>query len=135
MLRLGTHYRPIPPARTGAATFGRPTDRNFERIARVADGWAVNPAGIGEFAERASALKRIVAAHGRDPDALEIEIQFAPPRKADGSIDYAASIQAAKDWKKAGATTISPLLISFCREASEIADFLKWIGILKGALA
>jgi probable F420-dependent oxidoreductase len=111
-----------------------PTDRNFERIARVADGWAVNPAGIGEFAERTAALKRIAAAHGRDPEALEIEIQFAPPRKADGSIDYAASITAAKDWKKAGATTISPLLISFCREAGEIDNFLKWVGILKAAL-
>jgi probable F420-dependent oxidoreductase len=112
-----------------------PTDRNFERIARVADGWAVNPAGIGEFAERTAALKRIVAAHGRDPDALEIEIQFAPPRKADGAIDYAASITAAKDWKKAGATTISPLLISFCREAGEIDGFLNWVGELKAAVA
>jgi probable F420-dependent oxidoreductase len=112
-----------------------PTDRNLERIARVADGWAVNPAGIGEFAERVTALKRIVAAHGRDPETLEIEIQFAPPRKADGSIDYAASITAAKDWKKAGATTISPLLISFCREAGEIDGFLKWVGELKGELA
>ncbi len=111
-----------------------PTDRNFERIARVADGWAVNPAGIGEFAERTAALKRIVAAHDRDPDALEIEIQFAPPRKADGSIDYAASVIAAKDWKKAGATTISPLLISFCKEAGEIDGFLDWVGELKGAL-
>jgi probable F420-dependent oxidoreductase len=111
-----------------------PTDRNFERIARVADGWAVNPAGLGEFAERVTALKRIVAAHGRDPETLEVEIQFAPPRKADGAIDYAASIAAAKDWKKAGATTISPLLISFCREAGEIDNFLKWVGILKGAL-
>ena len=35
--------------------------------------------------------KRIVAAHGRDPEALEIEVQFAPMRKADGSIDFAAS--------------------------------------------
>ena len=112
-----------------------PTDRNLERIARVADGWAVNPAGIGEFAERVTAaLKRIVAAHGRDPETLEIEIQFAPPRKADGSIDYAASITAAKDWKKAGATTISPLLISFCREAGEIEGFLEWVGELKGEL-
>jgi probable F420-dependent oxidoreductase len=111
-----------------------PTDRNFERIARVADGWAVNPAGIGEFAERSAALKRIVAAHGRDPEALEIEIQFAPPRKADGTIDYTASIEAAKNWKKAGATTISPLLISFCREAGEIDGFLNWMGELKGEL-
>jgi probable F420-dependent oxidoreductase len=111
-----------------------PTDRNFERIARVGDGWAVNPVNLSEFAERATALKRIAAAHGRDPDALEIEIQFAPPRKADGSIDYAASITAAKDWKKAGATTISPLLISFCREAGEIDGFLRWVGELTAAL-
>ena len=94
-----------------------PTDRNLERIARVADGWAVNPAGLGEFAERVTALKRIVAAHGRDPRPWRSKSSSPHLAKSDGTIDYAASVTAAKDWKQAGATTISPLLISFCREA------------------
>jgi probable F420-dependent oxidoreductase len=111
-----------------------PTDRNFERIARVADGWAVNPVHLGEFAERASALKRIVAAHGRDPEALEIEVQFAPMRKADGSIDFAASEAAALEWAQAGATTLTPLVISFCKEPKDVDQLLKWVGELKAKL-
>jgi probable F420-dependent oxidoreductase len=111
-----------------------PTDRNFERIARVADGWAVNPAGLGEFAERVTALKRIVAAHGRDPDCLEIEIQFAPQRKADGSIDFAAATAAGIEWAKAGATTLTPLVISFCKEPKDVDQLLNWVGELKAKL-
>ena len=33
----------------------------IQRIARVGDGWAVNPVHLPEFAERVSALKRITA--------------------------------------------------------------------------
>jgi alkanesulfonate monooxygenase SsuD/methylene tetrahydromethanopterin reductase-like flavin-dependent oxidoreductase (luciferase family) len=112
----------------------RATDRNFARIARVGDGWAVNPVNLGEFAERAAALKRIVAAHGRDPEALEIEVQFAPIRNADGAIDYAACEQAAQAWAEAGATTLSPLLITFCKTAAEIDPFLRWMGQLRERL-
>jgi probable F420-dependent oxidoreductase len=112
-----------------------PTDRNFERIARVGDGWAVNPVNLGEFAERTAALKRITAAHGRDPESLEIEVQFAPIRKSDGSIDYAASAAAAQEWAKAGATTLSPLLIAFCNKDSEIDGLLDWVGELKAKLS
>jgi probable F420-dependent oxidoreductase len=111
-----------------------PTDRNFERIARVGDGWAVNPAGLNEFAERTAALKRIVAAHGRDPETLEIEVQFAPVRKASGEIDFGACAEAAHAWAKAGATTLSPLLITFCRDAGEIGGFLNWVRELKRSL-
>ena len=130
------HAKPFPvqgaklPLLLGFA----PTDRNFERIARVGDGWAVNPVHLGEFAERVSALKRIVAAHGRDPDALEIEVQFAPQRKADGNIDFAASEAAAVEWAKAGATTLTPLVISFCKTPADVDRLLSWVGELKAKL-
>jgi probable F420-dependent oxidoreductase len=125
---------PVQGARLPLLLGFAPTDRNFERIARVADGWAVNPAGLSEFAERVTALKRITAAHGRDPETLEIEIQFAPARKSDGAIDYAASAEAAVAWAKAGATTLSPLLIGFCKEAKEIDGFMNWVLELKRRL-
>jgi probable F420-dependent oxidoreductase len=125
---------PVQGARLPLLLGFAPTDRNFERIARVGDGWAVNPAGLGEFAERVTALKRIVTAHGRDPDSLEVEIQFAPARKSDGTIDYAASADAAVAWAKAGATTLSPLLISFCKDSKEIDGFLNWVMELKRRL-
>ncbi|MDB5393647.1 MAG: putative FMN-dependent monooxygenase [Rhodospirillales bacterium] len=125
---------PVQGARLPLLLGFAPTDRNFERIARVGDGWAVNPAGLGEFAERVAALKSITAAHGRDPETLEIEIQFAPIRKIDDTIDYAASAEAAVQWAKAGATTLSPLLISFCKETKEIDGFLNWVMELKRRL-
>jgi probable F420-dependent oxidoreductase len=111
-----------------------PTDRNFERISRVADGWAVNPIDLPAFAERAASLRRIVEAAGRDPASLEIEVQFAPIRRADDRIDFDAMEGAARAWKEAGATTLTPLLISFCRSAGEIDTLLAWLQSLKGNL-
>ena len=111
-----------------------PTDRNFERIARVADGWAVNPVDLPSFAERTAALRRIVAAHGRDPAQLEIEVQFAPARKTDGAIDLDATTESAIQWASAGATTLSPLVISWCRAADEVDGLLDWALGLKERL-
>jgi probable F420-dependent oxidoreductase len=125
---------PVQGARLPLLLGFAPTDRNFERIARVGDGWAVNPAGLPEFAERAATLKRITAARGRDPETLEIEIQFAPVRKSDGTINFPASAEAAVQWSKAGATTLSPLLIAFCKNAAEIDPFLNWVMELKRRL-
>lgn len=125
---------PVQGARLPVLLGFAPTDRNFERIARVGDGWAVNPVDLPTFAERVAALRRIVAAHGRDPATLEIEAQFAPVRNSDGTIDYAATEASAKDWAAAGATTLSPLLISFCQSADEIDRFLDWALQLKQRL-
>jgi probable F420-dependent oxidoreductase len=112
-----------------------PTDRNFERIARVGDGWAVNPVDLPTFAERVSALRRIVARHGRDPAALEIEVQFAPVRNAGGGIDLEATEESAKAWAAAGATTLTPLLIAWRRSADGIDSLLDWAIGLRDRLA
>jgi len=112
-----------------------PTDRNFERIARVGDGWAVNPVDLPTFAERVAALRRIVAAHGRDPEMLEIEVQFAPVRHANGAIDLEATSDSAAQWAAAGATTLTPLLISWCQAAGEVDGLLEWSLRLKERLA
>ncbi len=130
------HSRPFPaqgaklPILLGFA----PTDRNFARIARVADGWAVNPVNLPEFAERVATLKRIVAEYGRDPATLQIEVQFGPVGRADGAIDYDATAASAREWVRAGATTLSPLLITFCQESGEISAFLEWAAGLKEQL-
>lgn len=111
-----------------------PTDRNFERIARVGDGWAVNPVDLPTFAERTAALRRIVAAHGRDPDQLEIEVQFAPVRHADGSIDLDATDASARAWAEAGATTLTPLLIAWRQSAEGFDSLVDWAIGLKRRL-
>jgi alkanesulfonate monooxygenase SsuD/methylene tetrahydromethanopterin reductase-like flavin-dependent oxidoreductase (luciferase family) len=130
------HSLPFPVQRERLPIlFGfAPTDRNFERIARVGDGWAVNPIPLPEFTERLAALRRICAAHGRDPDALEIEVQFAPVRTASGEIDYDATSASARKWAKAGATTLTPLLIHFCDRAEQLDAFMAWAAGLRAVV-
>ena len=129
------HSRPFPvqrdklPVLLGFA----PTDRNFERIARVADGWAVNPTDLSSFAERVAALRKILAAHGRDPNRIEIEVQFAPVRRGD-SIDWDATAASAADWASAGATTLSPVALQFCRTSDDVEGLVDWLLALRGRL-
>jgi len=130
------HARPFPvqgerlPVLLGFA----PTGRNFDRIARVADGWAVNPIDLPAFAERAAALRQAFVAHGRDPAALEIEVQFAPVRTPEGGIDWDATGASAADWTKAGATTLSPVAVQFCRTAADVDALIDWLVDLKSRL-
>jgi probable F420-dependent oxidoreductase len=125
---------PVQGARLPILLGFAPTDPNFERIARVGDGWAVSPLDLPTFTERVATLRRIFAAHGRDPATIEIDVQFSPVLDAGGMIDLAATEASAAQWAAAGATTFSPLLISFCQEADEIDGFLEWILDLKQKL-
>ncbi|HLG86827.1 MAG TPA: TIGR03619 family F420-dependent LLM class oxidoreductase [Alphaproteobacteria bacterium] len=130
------HCRPFPvqrdklPVLLGFA----PTDRNFERIARVADGWAVNPTDLPSFGERVAALRKILAAHGRDPNKIEIEVQFAPVRGKNGGIDWDATAASAADWTKAGATTLSPVALQFCRTPADVETLIDWLLALRDRL-
>lgn len=127
------HSRPFPvqrdrlPVLLGFA----PTARNFDRIARVADGWSVNPIDLAGFGERVAALRQAFVAHGRDPAAIEIEVQFAPVRDGSGRIDWDATTASAIDWAKAGATTLSPVALQFCQTPGEVESLIDWLVGLK----
>ena len=126
----------LPPPAQGARIpilFGlHPTLANFDRIARLGEGWAVNPAHMPHFAERAAELRRAFTDHGRDLDDLEIHVGQGVVRSADGSLDKAETRRRALALPDAGATTVTFSVAEFCETAGDIDEFLEFVVGLKG---
>ncbi|GAB2635516.1 hypothetical protein GCM10027068_13760 [Prescottella soli] len=108
-----------------------PSQRNFDRIARVADGWSVNPNDMRGFAESVALLRATFAAHGRDPESAEVHIQLNPSRDSSGTVDLDATAEAAHRWHSAGATTIAFLPSRFDADANSIPELIDWMVGLK----
>ena len=53
---------------------GGNSDAAIERAGRIGDGWFPFTIGPDEFAEKAAQVRSIAAAHGRDPEAVEISV-------------------------------------------------------------
>ena len=78
--------------------------RNFDRIARVADGWTVNPTDLRTFTDSVALLRKMFEAHHRDPESALVQVSVAPERRDNGTVDYAATADKARDWHARGAT-------------------------------
>lgn len=110
----------------------KPTARNLDRMARLSQGWALNPADKKEFAEKAKELKRLTAEHGRDPDKLQFDVGQGAVRTADGKIDEGAVRANVAEAANEGVTISSFLVRDFCRTKEEIGPFLDFLASLKG---
>ncbi|HEY3695796.1 TIGR03619 family F420-dependent LLM class oxidoreductase [Phenylobacterium sp.] len=102
-----------------------PTSKNLDRMARLSQGWAMDPAYRPILAERAKELRRLFAKYGRDPDKIEIHVGQRAIRTADGSVDWAAVEAGAKESEADGATTVSFRVSDFCRSREEIEGFFE----------
>jgi probable F420-dependent oxidoreductase len=124
---------PLPPqGRDLPILFGfAPTSRNLERIARLGEGWTVDPAHRGTFPEKARELRALFASHGRDPAQLEIVVGQGPVRTQDGGLDADAMRADARQACADGATTVMFSPAACCRAASELAPFLDLVAALK----
>jgi probable F420-dependent oxidoreductase len=109
-----------------------PTTKNLDRIARLGQGWAVDPAHQPTFPEKARELRELCASHGRDPAQLEILIGQGVVRGADGRLDPGAMRAAAERVCEQGATTVMYSVANSCREVSELEPFLDLVVGLKG---
>lgn len=108
-----------------------PSSKNLDRIARLGQGWAMAPSDRPVLKDKAEELKDLFAVHGRDPGQLEIHVGQSAILSADGSLDHAAVKAAAQVAVVDGATTVSFLATGFCKDASQIDDFLDFIVGLK----
>jgi len=108
-----------------------PTTKNLERIARLADGWTVDPAHRAAFPEKVQELRDLFRRSGRDPAKLEIHLGQGPVRADDGAIDWAAVKAGVHAAAAEGATTVSLQVSMFCRAASEVETFLDQAVALK----
>jgi probable F420-dependent oxidoreductase len=108
-----------------------PTERNIDRLARVADGWAVPPLAPDVFAGAWSKVKKALSAGGRDPGAFQVRVPcFSPPRP-DGNPDLDNLMLAARAYMGAGATALDFPLALLCRSSDEIEPLMQRLLTLK----
>jgi probable F420-dependent oxidoreductase len=126
------HSLPFPVQRRVPVIFGfGPSRRNFERIARVADGWTVNPADMQTFSDNVTLLREVFAEHGRDPLSPVVQVSVSPERRDDGTVDYAATADKALAWHAAGATVSVFRPAAFCTAGEEVPQLIEWAVGLK----
>ncbi len=128
------HSLPLPVQGAGLPIlFGlKPSPRNIERIARFADGWALNPADRPIFAATVQEIKARAEAFGRDPARFEFDVGQGCIRRSDGTIDKAAIHARAREDEANGATAVSFLARDFCAGRTDIDEFLDMVVAMKG---
>ncbi|WP_433608012.1 TIGR03619 family F420-dependent LLM class oxidoreductase [Prescottella agglutinans] len=126
------HSLPFPVQRRVPVIFGfGPNRRNFERIARVADGWTVNPADMQTFSDNVTLLRDVFEEHGRDPLSPVVQVSVSPERRDDGTVDYAATADKALAWHAAGAVVAVFRTAAFCTVGEEVPQLIEWAVGLK----
>ncbi|QKT13536.1 TIGR03619 family F420-dependent LLM class oxidoreductase [Rhodococcus sp. W8901] len=126
------HSLPFPVQERVPVIFGfGPSRRNFDRIARVADGWTVNPADMQTFSQSVSLLRDTFAEHGRDPDSAVVQVSVAPERRDDGTVDLDATADKTHAWHDAGATVAVFRPATFCTAGEEVPQLIDWAVGLK----
>jgi probable F420-dependent oxidoreductase len=101
-----------------------PSLKNLDRIARLAQGWAMDPAHRATFAENVKELRGLYVQHGRDPSKMEVHVGQGMVRSADGAIDWAGIKAGARASEAEGATTVSLRVADFCSTSADIEPFL-----------
>lgn len=122
------HSLPFPVQGRVPILFGLgPSPRNFDRIARVADGWSVNPTDLPGFTDSVALLRDRFTAYGRDPDTVRIQVSLTPVQRPDGSADLDATARSAQQFWRNGATAVVFRPTSFGRTADQLPELLDWM--------
>lgn len=130
------HARPLPVQNRVPVIFGfGPSRRNFDRIARVADGWTVNPADMQTFSDSVALLRATFEEHGRDPDSAIVQVSVAPERRDDGTVDLDATAEKTLSWHAAGATVAVFRPATFCTAGEEVPELIEWAVGLRSDVA
>ncbi|MFE5642269.1 TIGR03619 family F420-dependent LLM class oxidoreductase [Rhodococcus sp. NPDC056516] len=128
------HSLPLPTQSHVPVLFGfGPSQRNFDRIARVADGWTVNPTDLGTFTDSVALLRSTFESHDRDPDTARVQVSAAPVRRDSGSVDLSATADKVRDWFDRGASVVVLRPAVFDCAAEELPDLIDWMTNIKEA--
>jgi len=112
--RIWCAPRPLQPGGLPIWFAGSLHRRNLDRIVRLGDGWIPPPySPVEQLAADVPRLREAWAAAGREPSALQVQGDLAPVRDASGRPDLAASLAAAPEWARAGATTLNVVMSLF----------------------
>jgi hypothetical protein len=100
-------------------------------MARLSNGWALNPADRRDFVSTVAEMKRLAASYGRDPEALEFDVGQGPSLTGDGALDTATIRARVRKDEADGATIVSFLARDFCKTRDDIEPFLDFIVSLR----
>lgn len=109
----------------------KPTPKNIDRMARLSQGWALNPADRRDFVPTVQELKRLAASYGRDPEALQFDVGQGATLTGEGELDKEAIRRRVRRDEHDGATTVSFLVRDFCKSREDIEPFLDYLVSLK----
>ncbi|GAA2372216.1 TIGR03619 family F420-dependent LLM class oxidoreductase [Dactylosporangium salmoneum] len=99
-----------------------PTDRNVERIARLADGWCPMLTSPEELRAAVTRLREAFERHDRDPDDVIVRAPAPLYLTPAGRLDVKATYAAAEQLRAAGATVVAIGLPPGLRSPSEVTD-------------
>jgi len=101
------HSLPRPVQARVPVIFGMaPSKRNFDRIARVGDGWTAAPADMDRLAESVALLRACFEEHDRDPADAEVQIMLPAVADGAGGVDLDAMAASAKEAQELGVDTL-----------------------------
>lgn len=100
-----------------------PSERNIERMARVADGWCPLQVPWDVVAETVPKIKSRMVELGRDPNKFGVRLQVIPVVN-DGKVDLDATLATIPTLLEAGATDIEIAVLNYCSGPDEFEDFV-----------
>lgn len=122
------YSRPLPVQDRLPVIFGfAPSASNFGRLARVGDGWTVNPADLPDFPAAVSRLRAAFEAHGRDPHALEVQVSLGFARTKSGELDLDRTADFVARRFEEGATTVTLRPSPYLDSADGLDELLAWM--------
>jgi probable F420-dependent oxidoreductase len=121
----GIYSLPFPTQQGGVPQwFGvAPSDRNIERMARVADGWAPLGVPLENIPSIMRRIKTRMSELGRDPSKFSLRVYPTPVYTSAGP-DLDATLATFPQLLDAGATHISILVVTFCSRPEHFEPFL-----------
>ncbi|MBM9838147.1 TIGR03619 family F420-dependent LLM class oxidoreductase [Rhodococcus hoagii] len=126
------HSLPRPVQSRVPVIFGMaPSKRNFDRIARVGDGWTAAPADMGRLEESITLLRDCFEEYDRDPAEAEVQIMLPAVADGAGGVDFDAMAASAREARDLGVDTVLVRPSALDIGADDVDAFLTWLTGLK----
>jgi probable F420-dependent oxidoreductase len=99
------------------------SDRNIERMAEAADGWAALGVPLDVAGPAFKRIRKRVAELGRDPNKFGLRMHLSPVYR-DGRPDLDATLATIPQLLEVGATDMDILVVAFCSRVEDYEPFL-----------
>lgn len=111
-----------------------PTERNLDRMARLADGWLPATGSLDVIRNTVAKLKPLLRAQGRNPDDFDVRGTLVPIQDSRGEVSLEASFAQGQAMIDAGITVIDVAPLFFHPDPEKIEDLLDRLVEIKKSL-